>query len=254
MINKKINITALIRYKAIDDCLSDKTKLYNKEGIKEVCLIELKKYDNINAKVSLRIIEHDIQNLKSKKLGYKAPIIIINNKYYSYKNKNFTIKILPVPLNDNHKKKIREAIVFTNIYKDFINFNKKHTLINTNTKCLNITALIRLKAIDDCLNNTNKTYSLKDLGKACLIELKKYDKTLKFPAPNTLKRDIKILKSEKFGYNAPILKERDYYYYDSIDYTIKTLPVPISNIHIINIRKNLIFADIYKDFLLFKHD
>lgn len=248
-------ITALIRYKIIDDCLSNTTKMFTKHEMIDLIKQTFKTYNYDKGLVSQKTIETDYLDLKSNKYGYNAPIIIKKHKYYTYGDKNYTIKKLPVPITKDIYKMVKNAVYFAKYYRDFNFFDfDNFTVIKsqkTNNNSIIINALIRYTIIDDCLKDQTKKYSIISIQKVCLTELKKHYKNIKVDY-RTIVRDLGFLASTKYGYNAPIEKKDNFYRYSDPTYTIKNLPIPISDINIINIKKSLIFADIYKKFKTLK--
>lgn len=91
-----INKLALIRYKTIDNCLQNRFRKWTIEDIVEACSDAIYEYEGITKGVSLRTIQLDIQNMRSEKLGYNAPIIVTDKKFYSYEEKNYSITNIPI--------------------------------------------------------------------------------------------------------------------------------------------------------------
>ncbi len=86
-----LNKLALIRYKTIDRCLSNRGRKWTLEDLIEKVSDALYDYEGIKAGVSKRTIQLDIQTMRSDKLGYNAPIIVKEKKYYTYEDAKFTI-------------------------------------------------------------------------------------------------------------------------------------------------------------------
>jgi predicted DNA-binding transcriptional regulator YafY len=95
-----INKLALIRYKTIDNCLQNRFRKWTLEDLMEACSDTLYEYEGITRGVSKRTIQMDIQTMRSEKLGYNAPIIVTDKKYYSYEEKNYSITNTPVTTQD----------------------------------------------------------------------------------------------------------------------------------------------------------
>jgi predicted DNA-binding transcriptional regulator YafY len=95
-----INKLALIRYKTIDNCLQNRFRQWTLEDLVEACSDALDEYEGISKGVSLRTIQLDIQNMRSEKLGYNAPIIVTDKKYYTYSEKNYSITNIPLTSQD----------------------------------------------------------------------------------------------------------------------------------------------------------
>src|SRR3954469_218636 len=86
-----INKLALIRYKTIDNCLQNRFRKWTLNDLIEACAEALNEYEGISKGISVRTIQLDIQTMRSEKLGYNAPIIVTDKKYYSYEDKNYSI-------------------------------------------------------------------------------------------------------------------------------------------------------------------
>jgi predicted DNA-binding transcriptional regulator YafY len=95
-----INKLALIRYKTIDNCLQNRFRKWTLEDLMEACSEAIYEYEGITNGVSKRTVQLDIQNMRSEKLGYNAPIIVLDKKYYSYEEKNYSITNSPVTQQD----------------------------------------------------------------------------------------------------------------------------------------------------------
>ena len=95
-----INKFALIRYKTIDNCLQNRFRKWTLEDLVEACSEAVYEYEGITKGVSKRTVQLDIQNMRSDKLGYNAPIIVTDKKYYSYEEKDFSITNTPITTQD----------------------------------------------------------------------------------------------------------------------------------------------------------
>lgn len=95
-----INKFALIRYKTINDCLRNRYRQWTLEDLMEACEEALYEYEGSRTGISKRTIQLDIQNMRSEKLGYNAPIIVVDKKYYTYEDKNYSITRNPLTRQD----------------------------------------------------------------------------------------------------------------------------------------------------------
>lgn len=91
-----INKQALIRYKTIDQCLQNRFRKWQLEDLVEACSDALYEYEGVTKGVSLRTVQLDIQTMRSEKLGYNAPIVVVDKKYYTYSDKNYSITNIPL--------------------------------------------------------------------------------------------------------------------------------------------------------------
>jgi predicted DNA-binding transcriptional regulator YafY len=95
-----VNKLALVRYKTIDNCLQNRFRKWTLEDLMEACSDALYEYEGITKGISKRTIQLDLQNMRSEKLGYNAPIIVTDKKYYSYEEKNYSITNSPITQQD----------------------------------------------------------------------------------------------------------------------------------------------------------
>ncbi len=95
-----INKNALIRYRTIDKCLQNRRRKWTIEQLITACNDALYEYEGIDKEVSLRTIRMDLQAMRSDKLGYNAPIIVTDKKYYSYEDADYTIANVPLSQQD----------------------------------------------------------------------------------------------------------------------------------------------------------
>lgn len=79
-----INKLALIRYKTIDECLKNRFRNWTLDDLIDKVSDALYEYEGIDSGISKRTIQLDIQNMRSEKLGYNAPIIVVDRKFYTY--------------------------------------------------------------------------------------------------------------------------------------------------------------------------
>jgi len=113
-----INKLALIRYKAIDECLRNKYRKWTLDDLIEKVATVLYDFEGITSGVSRRTIQADIQLMRSDKLGYNAPIIVKDRKYYTYDDDAYSIT--NAPINNADVQKMKEIV---GILKQFNGFN-----------------------------------------------------------------------------------------------------------------------------------
>jgi predicted DNA-binding transcriptional regulator YafY len=70
------------------------------EDLMEACSDALYEYEGISDGVSKRTLQLDIQNMRSEKLGYNAPIVVLDKKFYTYDDKNYSITNSPLTNQD----------------------------------------------------------------------------------------------------------------------------------------------------------
>ncbi|HZY79117.1 MAG TPA: WYL domain-containing protein [Cyclobacteriaceae bacterium] len=88
----------------------------------EACSNALYEYEGIDKGVSRRSVQMDIQMMRSEKLGYNAPIIVLENKYYTYGDPNYSIT--NIPLTDQDLGKLTEVVEILRQFKGFSHFQE----------------------------------------------------------------------------------------------------------------------------------
>lgn len=94
-----LNRNALMRMRTIDACLRRRQRLWTIEDLQEACEDALYEYEGIS-EISTRTIRRDLQLMRSDKLGYNAPIIVVDKKYYTYEDPDYSITQLPLSKED----------------------------------------------------------------------------------------------------------------------------------------------------------
>ena len=84
----------------------------------------------------------------------------------------------------------------------------------------NLNALIRYKEIDKCLSNHYNGCTIDALIDKCSEALGEYRGVYKRISERTIRDDIRVMRSDILGFNAPIIFRDGYYYYEKSDYTI----------------------------------
>lgn len=115
------NRNALIRYKTIDNCLRNRYRRWTLENLIEACSQALYEYEGISKGVSRRTVQLDIQFMRSEKLGYNAPIVVYENKYYTYEDPNYSIT--HIPLTDQDLSTLSEAVEVLKQFSGFSQFS-----------------------------------------------------------------------------------------------------------------------------------
>ncbi len=95
-----VNRNALIRYKTIDNCLRNPYRKWTLEDLIGACCDALYEFEGIDKGISKRTIQNDIQIMRSEKLGYNAPIIVYENKFYKYEDLDYSISQTPISEQD----------------------------------------------------------------------------------------------------------------------------------------------------------
>lgn len=116
-----VNTHALVRYRALDDCLKDTYRQWTLEDLIIAVSDALYAYDGSVSSVSKRTVQADIQMLRSDELGYNAPIVVTDKKYYSYGEESYTITDLP--LSGQHLEMVTEALAVLRQCQGFAYFS-----------------------------------------------------------------------------------------------------------------------------------
>lgn len=116
-----VNRNALIRYKTIDACLRNRYRRWTLENLIDACSDALYEYEGIDKGISRRTVQGDIQMMRSEKLGYNAPIVVYDNKYYKYEDEDYSIT--NTPLSEQDLKTMSEAVEVLRQFKGFSYFS-----------------------------------------------------------------------------------------------------------------------------------
>jgi predicted DNA-binding transcriptional regulator YafY len=117
-----INRNALIRYQTIDTCLRNRYRKWTLDDLIEACSDMLYEYEGIEKGVSRRTVQMDIQMMRSEKLGYNAPIVIVDKKYYTYEDPDYSITNTPLTDTDLHT--LQEVTEILKQFKGFAHFRE----------------------------------------------------------------------------------------------------------------------------------
>lgn len=117
-----INRNALIRYKVIDSCLQRRNRKWTLVDLIDAVSEALYEYEGMEKGISKRSIQSDIQMMRSDKLGYFAPIIVEDRKFYTYEDPNYSIT--NIPLSENDLSKMNEAVELLKEFKGFSHFSQ----------------------------------------------------------------------------------------------------------------------------------
>lgn len=117
-----VNRNALIRYRTIDNCLRNRFRKWTLDDLIDACSEALYEYEGIDKGVSKRTVQMDIQLMRSDKLGYYAPIVVTNKKYYTYEDPDYSIT--NIPLTDQDLLKLNEVVEILKQFKGFTHFQE----------------------------------------------------------------------------------------------------------------------------------
>ncbi len=123
-----VNRNALIRYRTIDKCLQNRRRKWTIENLIAACNDALYEYEGIDKAVSMRTIRLDLNAMRSDKLGYNAPIVVANKKYYSYDDPAYSIANIPLTSQDLNV--LQEVAHLLRQFKGFSHFNEVSEMVN----------------------------------------------------------------------------------------------------------------------------
>jgi predicted DNA-binding transcriptional regulator YafY len=122
------NRNALIRYRTIDKCLQNRRRKWTIVDLIDACNDSLYEYDGIDTDISMRTIRLDLKAMRSDTLGYNAPIIVSNKKYYSYEEEDYSIAKSPLTTQDLGI--LQEVSHLLRQFKGFSHFNEVSEMVN----------------------------------------------------------------------------------------------------------------------------
>ncbi len=94
------NKNALLRYKTIDNCLRNTGRRWTLDDLVTACSDALYEYTGKDEYLSTRTIQLDMQKMRSDELGYNAPIVVKDRKYYCYSDPEYSITNTPLTESD----------------------------------------------------------------------------------------------------------------------------------------------------------
>jgi len=121
------NKLALIRYKTIDACLTNRYRKWTLDDLIEAVSEAIYEYEGIDSGVSKRTIQLDLQNMRGDKLGYNAPIVVTERKYYTYSDNDYSIT--NTPLSPNDVEKLNDVVRILKQFKGFTYFNELAAMV-----------------------------------------------------------------------------------------------------------------------------
>lgn len=103
-----LNRSTLIRISTIDKCLQNRYRRWTIDDLIDACSDALAEYEGRSNRVSRRTFQNDLALMRSDRLGYNAPIVVRDNKYYEYDDPEYSITHLP--LNDEGLDALNSAL------------------------------------------------------------------------------------------------------------------------------------------------
>lgn len=123
-----LNRSQLIRLTTIDRCLQNHYRRWTLEDLIEACSEAIYDCEGRTEGVSRRTVQADIQLMRSNKLGYEAPIIVVDKKYYMYADKDYSIT--NIPLSDANVNTLQQAMDILRHFQVFSQFSPVTDIID----------------------------------------------------------------------------------------------------------------------------
>ena len=103
-----LNRATLIRISTIDKCLQNHYRRWTINDLIDASTDALAEFEGRSNPVSRRTFQNDLALMRSDRLGYNAPIVVRENKYYEYEDRDYSITHLP--LNDEGLDALNSAL------------------------------------------------------------------------------------------------------------------------------------------------
>ncbi|AKD58523.1 helix-turn-helix transcriptional regulator [Spirosoma radiotolerans] len=161
------NRNALVRYKTIDACLRNRLRKWTLDDLIEKVSESLYEYEGIDKGISRRTIQADLQLMRSDKLGYFAPILVVDKKYYTYEDPTYSIT--NIPLSEGDLSRMNEAVDVLRQFKGFSHFTALNEVVQKLEDHVYSTARKSVSVIDFEKNeNLKGLHFLDDLYQAII--------------------------------------------------------------------------------------
>ena len=140
------NKHALIRYRKIDQCLCNRSRRWTLKDLTEACSEALWEYEGIEKRVSVRTTQLDIQQMRSGKLGYEAPIVVRDRKYYTYSDPEFSI--FKPDISASELTKLSETLDLLRQFNGFRHFEEIESIVQRLRNKIEVALKKRAPVID----------------------------------------------------------------------------------------------------------
>lgn len=138
------NKNLMIRLTTIDRCLRNKYRRWTIDDLIKACSDALYEYEGIQSDISLRTVRNDLALMRSDKLGYNAPIVIKERKYYCYEDPDYSIT--QHQLSEQDVQMLSRAVDVVRQYQGFDSFGGAGDVISRLEDHLN-TAILHRKPV-----------------------------------------------------------------------------------------------------------
>ena len=227
------NKNALIRYKTLDKCLKNKYRKYTLEDLMEACSEALFEFEGKESFVSKRTVQLDLQNMRSEKFGYEAPIEVYERRYYRYSDPEYSIHQISV--NENDLKAMNNAVQILKQFKDFSMFKDMNGVIQKLEDSIQSTSQKSIIHLD-------KNERLKGLEHIDVL----YQSVLNKKVLNIKYKSFKARESNQYTVHPQLLKEYNNRWFLICFYKTSILTLALDRIEEISVEEKVEFID--KDF------
>jgi len=141
-----LNRSQLIRITTIDRCLCNHHRRWTLEDLIDACSDALYEFEGRDEPVSRRTVQNDLALMRSEKLGYNAPIVVKDRKYYTYEDPDYSIR--NTPLSEDDILTLREAMDVLKHFQMFSQFSSMSSIVSRLEDQIYVEARHRTPAID----------------------------------------------------------------------------------------------------------
>ena len=152
------NRNALLRYKTLDSCLRNRYRRWTLEDLIDAVSDALYEYEGIDKGVSRRTVQLDLQMMRSDKLGYSAPIVVKERKYYEYEDPEYSIT--NIPLTEQDLGKLTEVVDILKQFKGFTHFSELRGIVQKLEDKVHVSKTNERPVIDLEKNELEKKYKV----------------------------------------------------------------------------------------------
>jgi len=160
------------------------------------CSEALYEFEGIDKGVSRRTVQMDIQLMRSEKLGYNAPIIVREKKFYTYEDPEYSITNIPLTQQDLGK--LSEVVEILRQFKGFSHFKELSGMVQKLEDKVHVSKTHQRPIID-----LEKNESLKGIHFIDPI----YRAIQQRKCLSIEYQSFKARKSQEFTFQASLLKE-----------------------------------------------
>lgn len=224
------NKNALIRYKTLDKCLKNKYRKYTLEDLIDACSDALFEFEGKESYVSRRTVQLDLQNMRSEKFGYEAPIEVYDRKYYRYSDPEYSIHNISV--NESDLKAMNNAVQILKQFKDFSMFKEMNGVIQKLEDSIHSTGQKSIIHLD-------KNEQLKGLEHIDIL----YESISNKRVLNILYRSFTARESSHYVVHPQLLKEFNNRWFLICQYKGKMYNLALDRMEKIDVEENIEYID-----------